>query len=138
MNRQALFFTVFPPLAFLIVIYKMRHFPWTPLRIAGIIVMLAGMAFLTLARIQLSNSFSWGPQARTLVTTGLYSRIRNPVYVFGGVAVVGLILYMNHLWWLVLLGFILVVQWVRARAEARVLEEKFGDDYRRWRAQTWF
>jgi protein-S-isoprenylcysteine O-methyltransferase Ste14 len=30
------------------------------------------------------------------------------------------------------------VQIVRARAEGRVLEERFGDAYRRYKDQTWF
>jgi protein-S-isoprenylcysteine O-methyltransferase Ste14 len=37
--------------------------------------------------------------------------------------------------------FLLVVaplQAMRARKEARVLEEKFGDAYREYRARTWF
>jgi protein-S-isoprenylcysteine O-methyltransferase Ste14 len=30
------------------------------------------------------------------------------------------------------------MQIVRARKEARVLEEKFGEEYRAYRARTWF
>jgi protein-S-isoprenylcysteine O-methyltransferase Ste14 len=30
------------------------------------------------------------------------------------------------------------VQMMRARSEAKVLEEKFGEEYRRYRAGTWF
>jgi protein-S-isoprenylcysteine O-methyltransferase Ste14 len=104
----------------------------------GLVLIILGLVFLTLARLQLGNSFSWDPQAKNLVTTGLYSRIRNPVYVFGGVTVFGLILYVQRPWWCVALAAVAVMQFIRARAEARVLEEKFGDDYRRWRAQTWF
>jgi protein-S-isoprenylcysteine O-methyltransferase Ste14 len=39
--------------------------------------------------------------------------------------------------WLFLLA-IVVIQTVRARKEARVLESKFGDDYRSYRSRTWF
>jgi protein-S-isoprenylcysteine O-methyltransferase Ste14 len=35
-------------------------------------------------------------------------------------------------------GFLSLVQWRRARAEAAVLEKAFGDQYRKYRAQTWF
>jgi protein-S-isoprenylcysteine O-methyltransferase Ste14 len=73
-----------------------------------------------------------------LVTHGLYSKIRNPVYVFGAVGLAGVALYIQRprllLWFLVLIP----IQIARARAEARVLETRFGDDYRRWRQQTWF
>jgi protein-S-isoprenylcysteine O-methyltransferase Ste14 len=30
------------------------------------------------------------------------------------------------------------MQVLRARAEGRKLEEKFGDEYREWKRQTWF
>jgi protein-S-isoprenylcysteine O-methyltransferase Ste14 len=33
---------------------------------------------------------------------------------------------------------VLILQITRARAEARVLEAHFGDEYRRYRASTWF
>jgi protein-S-isoprenylcysteine O-methyltransferase Ste14 len=33
---------------------------------------------------------------------------------------------------------VLILQIIRARAESRVLEEHFGDEYRRYRASTWF
>ncbi len=37
-----------------------------------------------------------------------------------------------------LLGIIIVLQTIRARQESRVLEEKFGDEYREYRKKTWF
>ena len=44
----------------------------------------------------------------------------------------------HHLLYLLLfLVPVLILQITRARAEARVLEEHFGDDYRRYRALTW-
>jgi hypothetical protein len=58
--------------------------PWTPARIAGVVIGLPSLALLVLARIELGGSFSVRPKAQTLVTHGLYSRIRNPIYVFGG------------------------------------------------------
>lgn len=61
----------------------LRDEPWTPLRIAGVIIAVAGFALT--ARINLGKSFAFTPQAKSLVTHGLYSRIRNPMYVFADV-----------------------------------------------------
>jgi len=81
------------------------------------------------------------PKATTLVTHGLYARIRNPVYVFGFVFVAGLVIYLGSPWfpW-ALLALIPVAlgQVGRARREARILEATFGDAYRAYRARTWF
>ena len=42
-------------------------------------------------------------------------------------------------WWLLLLLIIVIpMQIVRARREAAVLEATFGEEYRRYREQTWF
>ena len=37
-----------------------------------------------------------------------------------------------------LLGVLIPLQIVRAKREARVLEEHFGEEYRAYRSQTWF
>jgi protein-S-isoprenylcysteine O-methyltransferase Ste14 len=112
--------------------------PWDAARVAGFAL---GVVFLTLvflARLQLGDSFSISPQARKLVTTGLYSKIRHPVYVFGTLAILGIALYL-HLWALLAVAsFVIPMQVVRARAEERVLLEKFGEEYLRYKSGTWF
>jgi protein-S-isoprenylcysteine O-methyltransferase Ste14 len=138
MNRSALMVTIVPLLAIAYVVYEFAHPPWTPLRIAGLILMIPALILLTVARIQLGNSFSLAPQANQLVTHGIYSRIRNPIYVFGTFVFAGLFLFFERPLLLLLLVPVLILQITRARAEARVLEEHFGDDYRRYRALTWF
>jgi protein-S-isoprenylcysteine O-methyltransferase Ste14 len=112
--------------------------PWNTQRIVGSGLLVGGVVFLSLARFQLGRSFSVTAQARHLVTQGLYSRIRNPIYVFGAVAMAGLFLIMQKpsLW--VLFLALVAMQIVRARKEAQVLEAKFGDEYRTYRSHTWF
>ena len=116
----------------------LAHPPWTALRVAGAVIAIIGLVLMTLARVQLGNAFSITPQATMLVTHGLYSKIRNPVYVFGMVAGAGVFLYIQRPWLLLLLLILIPMQVARARAESRVLEARFGDEYRRWRQQTWF
>jgi protein-S-isoprenylcysteine O-methyltransferase Ste14 len=86
-----------------------------------------GVAFIGVPRYQLGKSFSIRPQARELVTHGLYSKIRNPIYVFGSMIILGLILVLQKpvLW--VGLAALVAIQTIRARHEARVPEEAFGD-----------
>ncbi len=112
--------------------------PWTPTRVGGLVLTLAGLFSITLARWQLGDAFSIEPRATMLVTHGLYARIRNPVYVFGLVLFAGIILYVDRPEFLPVLIPLALMQIIRARREAKVLEERFGDAYRAWRAQTWF
>jgi protein-S-isoprenylcysteine O-methyltransferase Ste14 len=112
--------------------------PWNAQRYAGTVLVILGAMFIVLARYQLGRSFSVTPQARKLVTRGIYSKIRNPIYVFGSILLAGLILILQRpsLW--ILLGVVIIAQTLRAKKEARVLEAAFGDDYREYRRKTWF
>ena len=116
----------------------LRQKPWTVLRIAGAIVALAGYILFITARLQLGKSFSVAPQARQLVTHGLYARIRNPIYVFVGVMWLGLIVALQLNWLFVPFVALLVMQLIRAGQEAKVLQERFGRAYLNYREQTWF
>jgi protein-S-isoprenylcysteine O-methyltransferase Ste14 len=111
---------------------------WTGLRVLGFLLLLGGMALVFTARMQLGSSFSLTPQARRLVTHGLYSRIRNPIYTFGMVAIAGMLLIWQNPWAWILLPVLALAQMLRARREAAVLEAKFGEEYRAYRRQTWF
>lgn len=138
MKRSALFVTILPLLGIFYLIYQFARPPWTPMRVAGLILLLPALMLITISRIQLGNSFSLTPQATQLVTRGIYSRIRNPIYVFGALVIAGLFLFLERPYLLLFLVPVLILQINRARAEARVLEEHFGDDYRRYKASTWF
>lgn len=138
MDRQALVVTIVPPVAIGAIMYDVAGPPWDAMRISGLALAAFGLLFLTIARFQLGNAFSVTPQARMLVTHGLYSRIRNPVYVFGAIAIAGLILYLRKPIFLLVLLVLIPMQVIRARQEQRVLEDRFGDEYRRYKASTWF
>jgi protein-S-isoprenylcysteine O-methyltransferase Ste14 len=111
---------------------------WTALRIVGLVLILAGFVFWTIARFQLGASFAVRAEARQLVTHGLYARIRNPVYLFGSWVLAGAMLVFGKPVWL--LGFLVLIplQIWRARKESAVLEAAFGEQYRKYRAGTWF
>jgi len=77
-------------------------------------------------------------QARQLVTRGLDSRIRNPIYVFGSCIIAGVFLLLGHPAWLLIFAFVIPLQIWRARKEAAVLQAEFGEQYRVYRSSTWF
>jgi len=102
----------------------------------GLVLSLVGLAGVILARYTLGRSFSVKAKATELVTTGIYSRIRNPIYVFGLIFMVGLILMVRNPVLGLVLVLIIPIQIIRARREAQVLEAKFGEAYRQYRDRT--
>jgi len=77
-------------------------------------------------------------KASTLVTSGLYARIRNPIYVFGSLTVAGIVLWAGKPWLLLAFAVLAPLQVYRARKEEHVLAEKFGEAYRAYKQKTWF
>ena len=107
-------------------------------RMAGMLLGLIGLAGVIVSRYTLGRSFSVAPKATALVTHGIYSRIRNPIYVSGVLFLVGLALTVGRPELLALLLVLIPMQIIRARREAAVLEARFGDAYREYRKHTWF
>jgi len=135
--RIAIFLVLFGALGYFIW-DQLQGQPWTWMQTVGICLMIPGFLLWLTAHIQLGTSFSLTPQARKLVTRGLYSKIRNPIYIFSLAFLTGLALLVRRPLLLALGVVIVPMQIVRARREAAVLEEKFGEEYRQYRARTWF
>jgi protein-S-isoprenylcysteine O-methyltransferase Ste14 len=116
MKRSALMVTIVPLLAIVYLVYQFARPPWTPIRLGGLLLTTPALILLTIARIQLGNSFSVAPQATQLVNRGIYSRIRNPIYVFGTIVFTGLFLFLERPLLLLLLVPVLILQVTRALA----------------------
>jgi protein-S-isoprenylcysteine O-methyltransferase Ste14 len=112
--------------------------PHDQARWLGLALSLIGLAGVIIARYTLGRSFSVKAKATAMVTNGIYSRVRNPIYVSGIVLFIGLALMLWKIIMLPIIAALISLQIVRARREAQVLEEKFGDEYREYRNRTWF
>jgi protein-S-isoprenylcysteine O-methyltransferase Ste14 len=139
-DRRYIVFTALQGVAVLVMFWILITWtsPWNVQRYVGTVLAVVGVGFIAVARYQLGRSFSIKPEARALVTNGLYSKIRNPIYVFGMVMLVGLLLVFQRPNWWIFPVIVAAGQATRARLEARVLEAAFGDAYREYRRKTWF
>ncbi|GEM_PF-767686 len=122
----------------LLVIWIIRNNPVTVATVIGLTILVPSLILLVIARLQLGGSFSVTPQAKELVTTGIYSRIRHPIYLFAQLTILGIVLCVHHTGLLAAWGVLVCIQFVRSRREEKVLEEKFGDVYRAYKKKTWF
>jgi hypothetical protein len=74
---------------------------------AGITLAVTSFALVVLARLQLGKSFAVAPKANDLVTQGLYSRLRHPMYLFVDLTVCGIALAVHRRYVLLLLIILL-------------------------------
>jgi len=111
-----------------------REGPWTPIRLLGLALILVGLTLLTIARIQYERQLTRQPG---FVSTGVYRRIRHPIYIFSFLAFTGLMLYLDQVWGiLAMLPFQPLLQYLADREE-KELETLYGEEYLRYRQQTW-
>lgn len=123
---------------FSLLIWQHPPATWGAMQIVGLIFLAGGFVLWTIARFQLGSSFTVKAKAKHLVTSGLYSRIRNPIYIFGSCVIIGVILVVGHPIYLLIFVIIVPLQLWRAQKESAVLEAAFGEEYRKYRAGTWF
>ncbi|MDX2276725.1 MAG: isoprenylcysteine carboxylmethyltransferase family protein [Hyphomonadaceae bacterium] len=80
-------------------------------------------------------------ESTAIVTTGIYGLTRNPMYLSMAMLFAGVALALDSLIALMFLApALLVIEFGVIRREERYLEAKFGDEYRRYKAQVrrWF
>jgi len=107
-------------------------------RSIGISVVVISLFLLILSRVHLGSSFTVKPEARQLVTRGLYSRIQHPLYFFLDMLLWGVIVYFDIPWLFAVWGILLLVHVMEARREERLLLSAFGEKYTSYQSHTWF
>lgn len=134
-NRPTVWMMV---LELMLVLLWLRHVAWTPVKVYGAVLAVISMSLVIVARLQLGNSFSVRAKATVLVTKGLYSHIRNPIYLASGAFFLGVAMLLQS--WLPVIALVIVIpiQLWRIRKEEQVLTERFGEEYIEYKRQTWF
>jgi protein-S-isoprenylcysteine O-methyltransferase Ste14 len=103
------------------------------LRYAGLVLFAAGVALFVLSHVRMRGFSEQGG----LVTTGIYARIRNPMYLGFTIWLIGFPLFMQKLLPLasapIWIAHILLWKFL----EERELQRKYPD-YAEYKARTWF
>lgn len=89
------------------------------------------------ARTQLGYAFSLMPKAKYLVTTGLYSKLRHPVYYFSILALIGILIFSWNIYVLIAVIILIALEIIRMRKEEEVLTKKFGKKHKEYKQTTW-
>lgn len=106
--------------------------------IIGASITALAFALWIMARIQLGNSFTIAAHAKELVTTGIYGKLRHPVYYFSILAVIGITIFAWNVYMILPVILLIIVEILRIRQEEQVLERTFGKKYLAYKQSTWF
>ena len=108
--------------------------------LGGVVLIVTGLAFVVLARRELAQHgqpTDPGLATSKLVTTGVFSVSRNPLYLGGICLLAGIALVLNLPWSLVLLLPATVgCHYLLIAPEERYLEAKFGIEYVQYAASV--
>ena len=108
--------------------------------LGGAVLVVAGLTFVVLARRELARQdqpTDPGLPTNKLVTTGVFSASRNPLYLGGACLLAGIALILNLPWSLVLLlPAIVACHYLLIAPEERYLAAKFGSEYVQYAASV--
>jgi protein-S-isoprenylcysteine O-methyltransferase Ste14 len=123
--------------AFLITVIVLFPRRELSLPVSGIstFLIVAGNILAVFVLSQLRGSFSIMPEARQLVSSGLYRFIRHPLYLAEEIAAIGGLIQFLSVWTIGLLVVQLAFQLRRMRNEERLLAKVFPD-YRLYQERT--
>jgi protein-S-isoprenylcysteine O-methyltransferase Ste14 len=110
---------------------------WKFLQLLGVIILLPSLILWSIARIQLGRCCTLLPFADQLVTKGLYARLRNPIYLFGSLTIVGYLLFYDRCEGMLCMLVVVPIQYARALKESSTLEKQFGVSYQEYVKRTW-
>ena len=99
-----------------------------PLRVVGVALVTCGVALWAAANF--GARIDDGITSNTLVTTGVYAWVRNPIYTAFAFVCTGVLLAFGNLWLLVLpFGFWVLLTVVLKATEERWLRDLYGSQY---------
>jgi protein-S-isoprenylcysteine O-methyltransferase Ste14 len=104
----------------------------------GLFLFFVGLIFWIKSLKDIGPSFSASAKAKKLVTTGMYSKFRHPIYYSGILMDIGLVISTLKLWIFLIVFVIFLIQLIRIHREEKILIRKFGKRYIEYKKRTLF
>ena len=110
-----------------------------PVGIAGLLLLVAGLAIAVWARVHLGTNWTAQPAIRenhTIVRTGPYAFVRNPIYTGLLTGLIGTAIATGTVLSFLIVLVIFVLFLVKIRMEEQFLIEEFGEEYEKYRREV--
>ena len=108
-------------------------------RTIGFIICAIGVIFIIAGIITLGEYFTTSIIPKGLVTTGIYSKIRHPMFIGAILVYIGIVVIFQSIIGFLLVLFILIPFFIySAIEEEKILSEKFKDKYIAYKKKTLF
>ncbi|HMA04555.1 MAG TPA: isoprenylcysteine carboxylmethyltransferase family protein [Methanomicrobiales archaeon] len=107
--------------------------------LVGLPITILGLGVAVWARVHLGRNWTSRPGIKvghTLIRTGPYRFVRNPIYTGLLIGYTGTAIVIGTLWALFLILFVLGASLLKIREEERLLLEEFGEDYEQYRREV--
>ncbi len=101
-------------------------------KIIGMLFIIIGVVVRVLAFLQIRNTHYIGK----LIVSGIYSKIRNPVYLAFILIICGIAVYLKGLLSLIWVIISMLALYLVAKLEEKDLEELFGHEYIKYKSEV--
>ncbi|PIN77888.1 hypothetical protein COV15_01180 [Candidatus Woesearchaeota archaeon CG10_big_fil_rev_8_21_14_0_10_34_12] len=106
-----------------------------PIKIMGVILVLTLIILEKISHISHKQAHAGAEKIKKLVTTGIYSKIRHPIYLGWIIFNIGAFLIIENFQSLVIALIFTLVWYLEARQEERFMEKKFKN-YKKYKEKT--
>ena len=107
-------------------------------QIFGLILTFLSAILWLFARFELNDAFAVKPMAKKIVKTGIYSKIRHPIYTSSILIGLGFCLLFQKWFVYLIYAGLVIMQVTRARQEEKILTKTFDQEYIKYKKSTWF
>ena len=113
--------------------YLISAVPYPVFLVARIVLLIVGILMLAVAARAATLAYN----SDKLATTGIFGLTRNPIYSAWIVLIIPGLVLLSRSWLLLLTPVVAYVVFkIRIRREYEYLEKRFGDDYRKYKAEV--
>tara|TARA_Y100000310_G_C20618082_1_gene781753 strand:- start:69 stop:506 length:438 start_codon:yes stop_codon:yes gene_type:complete len=136
-NTRLISFTILTLILFITFIFKNQFSGGKFTLTAGIVIMFIGIIVWIAGKISLGKKFTIQYSPKGLVTSGIYSKVRHPLYLGGFLTYLGLGLYFRSIIGLALILVVVLPLFIySAVKEENLLIGKYGEKYQRYKKKT--